>query len=209
MIRCLLVTSAIAAAGASEVRRADLGLWLESLPTSSDYTLDGSGGSRSGNDTLDSNAGLRVGARFTRSAPGRSIAPQIGLDVVVEQADYAGALQLQTYGLAPAAGVAWAPGDNWLVSSELFGLFGMTSGTGSDQQAVEAFDVSGRTIGYGLRLDGYYRLSRNWLAGAVLSWRSTTADLSGTPVDLTWTTSGIGVGLGMLWRMDVRPAGLE
>lgn len=210
MIRAAALAAVAAVAVAAELTRADLIVAAEMLPAALDYVVTASdGSSRGGSDNLDRAVGLRLGGRWIWSRPGAAVAPQFGLDVVAEEADYAGSMSLSTFGLAVAVGAAWAPADAWLVEAEAYALAGRTTAEADGRVEMPAYSASGRCEGYGVRAGVARNLSRRWLAGLTLGWRSTSAALSGDPIDLTLDSAGAVFGVTLAWRHNLRPPAID
>ncbi len=194
-------------ATAAEVVRRDVQFSLGSAPTDFDYTISSPGGTFSGSDAFESAVQTRLGGRWAVTAPGWSIAPVVGGDLLYRSASYSSGGGLEAMGLAVTAGGAWAITDHWSADLELalsFEQADLTLDGGSELSG------SGTLIGTNLRLRGVYLLNRSWSAGLELGREAASGTISADrerDVDLDiagWTAS-----LLLIWRLSMRPADLE
>lgn len=201
--RALLVLLAAVTAPAVEVVRRDVQFSLGSAPTDFDYTIDAPGGSFSGSDAFDVAWQARLGGRWALTAPGWSVAPIVGGDVVYGMGHGAGG-DLTLIGFGATAGLAWAIDERWALDGEI--------GLGYDHASldVDALSGSGALFPFDLRLRLSRQLDRRWSVGVEAGWSYLTGSLDADGGrEVEWDSSGLTVGLLITWRLSMRPAALE
>ena len=210
MKRLLLTTAGLSlatAAHGAEIIRRDLQFSVATAPTSFDYTITSPSGDFSGSDGFDAAWMTRLGGRWAFTRPGWVVAPVAGIDLQYRSASYAGGGGLSGRGLALTAGGAWAITDRWSTDLEFALSFEQAS---LDLGGTSPLTGDGSMTGTELRLRGVYMLNRSWSAGLETGWQSAQGSFTANQqreVDLT--IGGYSVGLMVIWRMSMRPAGLE
>jgi len=207
MKHLLLAIVGASALSAAEVVRRDLQFSLAAAPTDFDYTISGPGGDFSGSDGFDSAWQTRLGGRWAFTKPGWSLAPVAGADLTYRSEAYAAGGGLTARGVAVTAGGAWAINDRWSTDLELAVSYEQAT---LDLSGASPLTGSGTLTGTELRLRGVYQLNRTWSAGLEAGWQTLNGTISADHQrDVNLTMGGYTVGLMVMWRMSMRPAGLE
>ncbi len=202
-LRPVLVLLVAVSAPAVEVVRRDVQFSLGSAPTDFDYTIDSQGGSFSGSDAFDVAWQARLGGRWALTAPGWSVAPIVGGDLVYGMGHGSGG-DLTVIGIGAAAGLAWAIDERWALDAEL--------GLGYDYASLEVDSLSGSgsLFPVDLRLRLLRQLDRRWSVGVEVGWSYITGSFNADGNrEVEWDSSGFTAGLLITWRLSMRPAALE
>lgn len=204
-----LAAMAIASAASAEVVRRDVQVSLGFEDPGFDYAIASPIGTFSGSDAYGRSAVLRAGGRMSWGGPGWAVAPVVGIDALLVDADYEGE-GLGGYGMELAAGAAWAVADGWLVEAEAaygllscdFALPPATSGGG--------LEASGELTRQRVVIRGMRAMARSWWIGAEAGYASSDGELAADRSrTITLESSGWTAGLVVAWRWANRPEPLE
>ena len=209
MRRALLTAALVAAAdaAAAEVIRRDIQFSLGSAATNFDYTITAPGGTFTGSDGFEQAWRTRLGTRWALSAPGWTLAPVVGADLTYRSASYADGGGLTAMGVAATLGGAWAVDDRWSTDLELALAFERAD---LDIQAGSGLAGSGNMRGSDMRGRVLYLLDRSWSAGIELGWEVASGSYSASGQrEVTIDSAGWSAALLLVWRLSMRPAGLE
>ena len=209
MFRHLLILTIGGGLSAAELVVRDVGVAVGVAPSSFSYDLSNDAGSRSGNDSLDTNLELEGRGRYSLAGTGESWGVVVGGGLALERASYAtggGWLASEVRGLA---GLGWAVNDRLTLLGEAelglgYGTLQIDGGT-----SFPGTRFSGRILSPGMRAVALITLSEQWYTSVSLGWRQTRGSFSGDGTDLSLTMAGITAAVGFEWRLSASPALLE
>ncbi len=205
-----VMISSVSAAMATEVIMGDLYVGVQTGPTSTSITVDN--GTR--NDTVGADpswsVGLRAGGRSKLfSRPGASLAPIVGGEVVVNQANYGHGSADTRIGMAITPGLTWSCSDRTALL--LQGIIGVGRERVQLWETVSntAQTLTGNYQYLGLRGGLTYSISPSYLLGFEIEWATAPGTVSGDSLALTITPHGLVAGWVLLWRLNPYPTSLE
>lgn len=204
----LVVTCAAPALGMELVRR-DLWIGLEALPADFDFTLTTPSGDISGSDSFDRSVGIRLGGRWSFSAPGASGAWVAGADLRYGDATYANDGSYRTTGVGLSFGYDQALSRRWAVYGEPLLELGWAKLDFPSSIAAPAVSADGRHVLYGVRAGVLFAVSPRWLLDGSAGYVAIESDTNADDNSYLIEQRGFVIGLGLVWRLSGAPARLE
>ena len=209
VLRHLFVLTVCGGLPAAELVIRDVGVAVGVAPSSFTYDLTNAAGSRSGDDSLDTNIQLEGHGRYSLAGTGESWGIVVGGGLGLERAAYASGGSWLATEVRGLAGVGWAMNDRLTLLGEAelglgFGTLQIDGGS-----AFPGTRFSGRLVSPGARVVALMTLTEQWYTSLSVGWRQTRGSFTGDGTDLSLTMSGFTAAVGFEWRLSARPALLE
>jgi len=208
----LLATTLLAGSGlwGYELVVRDIGVALEYVPASFDYTLTGGGISGSGSDGFDSGIGVSLRGLYSFTKAGQRHGPVAELGIGFAIYSYESSASMFAFGGTIAGGYGFALADRWDLHGLLRVGLGVTTLDFDDSDAFGAFSAKGAYLSYGLVGGASYRITDRWIARAELGYALTSTVLDGdgdVEIELDLTT--VSFALALYWRATNTPWRLD
>lgn len=188
----------------------DVGVAVEYLPASFDYTLDGGGVSGSGSDGFDSGLGVSFRGLYSFAGAGRRHGPIAELGLGLATYSYQSSASMVSFGGTAGIGYGFALFDRWDVHGLLRLGVGVMALDFSDSSEFSAFSAKGGYLSYGLAAGVSYLISDHWIARAEVGYSLTNTALAGDDgVDIGLDLTTPSISLALYWRLTNTPWRLE
>jgi len=210
IVRALLLSLSLSLSSLSayELVVRDFRIALGTGGTDFDYDISGSTVAASGSDTFDSALSLDFGGRWSFARPGDALGLVVGADLGWESLGF-GSGSLQTLRAHGSAGLGWAVSDFWTVTGELGLLYGRSTWEVPASVGAERYTADGDALGYDLRVDATWRLSKRLGVGGFLGWQIMEHEVESKGVTSTLDRSGWIAGVLVFWRFSNAPPTLQ
>ena len=208
IFRALLLSASLSTLSAYELVVRDFRIALGTGGTDFDYSIQGSTVDANGNDTFDSALSLDFGGRWSFARPGDALGLVIGADLGWESMGF-GSGSLQTLRGRGSAGLGWSLNDFWTLTSELGLLYGRSTWEVPSSVGAESYTADGDALGYDLRIDATWRLSKRLGVGAFIGWQIMEHEVESKGVTSTLDRSDWVSGILVFWRFSNAPPTLQ
>lgn len=188
----------------------DIGVALEYVPASFDYTLTGGGVSGSGSDGFDTGIGVSLRGLYSFTKAGQRHGPVAEVGLGFATYSYESSASMFAFGGTIGGGYGFALLDRW----DLHGLarigLGVTTLDFDGNDAFDSFSAKGAYLSYGLVAGVSYRITDRWIARTEIGYALTSTVLDGdddVEIDLDLTT--VSFALALYWRATNTPWRLD
>lgn len=188
----------------------DIGVALEYVPASFDYSLSGGGINSSGSDGFDAGYGVAFRGLYSFTKAGQRHGPVAEIGLGFATYTYESSASMFAFGGTIAGGYGFALLDRWDLHGLLRVGLGVTTLDFDDSEAFGAFSAKGAYLSYGLVGGASYRITDRWIARAELGYALTSTALDGdgdVEIELDLTT--VSFALALYWRATNTPWRLD